>query len=98
MKIIWTKPAVADLESIRDYIARDSEYYAARMMAKIMKMVKFAAKNPLLGQVVNEFSDNDIRERYVQKYRLVYRVKADCIVVVAIIHGARDVGTIDLDR
>jgi toxin ParE1/3/4 len=98
MKIIWTKPAVSDLESIRDYIARDSEYYAARMAAKIMKMVKSAAQNPLLGAVVHEFNDSDIRERYVQKYRLIYRVKTNGIVVVAIIHGARDLGALNLDR
>jgi plasmid stabilization system protein ParE len=98
MKIIWTIPAVSDLESIRDYIARDSEFYAARMVAKIMERVKSAAKSPLLGQVVTEFNDNSIRERYVQKYRLVYRVKPDSIVVLAIIHGARDAGAINLDR
>jgi toxin ParE1/3/4 len=98
MRITWTKPAVADLESIRDYIARDSEYYAARLVARIMKMVRSAAKNPLMGQVVDESSDNNIRERYVQKYRLIYRVKADRIVILAIIHGARDLGAIDFDR
>lgn len=27
MKIEWTEPALLDLESIRDYIRRDSEYY-----------------------------------------------------------------------
>lgn len=29
MRIVWTKDAAADLRSIRDYIARDSEHYAA---------------------------------------------------------------------
>ena len=28
MKLIWTNPSVEDLRSIRNYIARDSEYYA----------------------------------------------------------------------
>jgi hypothetical protein len=30
MKIVWTEPAVADLEATRDFIARDSEHYAAQ--------------------------------------------------------------------
>lgn len=29
MKIEWTEPAISDLEGIRDYIGRDSEYYAS---------------------------------------------------------------------
>ena len=32
MNIVWTDPAILDLESIRDYIGRDSEYYAARFV------------------------------------------------------------------
>jgi len=28
MKIEWTEPALLYLENIRDYIRRDSEYYA----------------------------------------------------------------------
>ncbi len=32
MKIEWTDPSVLDLESIRDYIAKDSEYYAAEFI------------------------------------------------------------------
>jgi len=29
MKLIWTDPSIEDLRSIRDYIARDSDYYPA---------------------------------------------------------------------
>jgi plasmid stabilization system protein ParE len=68
------------------------------MVTKITKAVRTASQNPLLGQVVAEFSDNDIRERLIQKYRLVYRVRTDAIVILAIIHGARDAGAIHLEN
>lgn len=32
MKIEWTEPALSDLESIREYIRKDSEYYATRFV------------------------------------------------------------------
>lgn len=32
MKIEWTEPALSDLESIRVYIRKDSEYYASRFI------------------------------------------------------------------
>jgi plasmid stabilization system protein ParE len=36
MKLEWTEPSLLDLENIRDYIAKDSEYYAARFIARIV--------------------------------------------------------------
>lgn len=39
MKVEWTKPALLDLESIRDYIRRDSEYYASRFIEKIRELL-----------------------------------------------------------
>lgn len=35
MNIRWTEPAVLDLENIRDFISRDSEYYAIEFTTKI---------------------------------------------------------------
>jgi len=36
MKIEWTEPSISDLQHIRDYIAKDSEYFAARFIEKII--------------------------------------------------------------
>jgi len=36
MKIIWTESATLDLESIRAYIARDTEYYGIQIDEKII--------------------------------------------------------------
>ena len=36
MKIEWTEPSISDLQHIRDYIAKDSEYFAARFVEKII--------------------------------------------------------------
>ena len=40
MNIRWTEPAVLDLENIRDFISRDSEYYAVEFTAKIIDAVE----------------------------------------------------------
>ncbi len=37
MKIEWTKSAELDIEDIRNYIGRDSEYYANRFIGKIIE-------------------------------------------------------------
>jgi hypothetical protein len=33
MKLIWTDPSIADLQAIRAYIGRDSDYYAADILS-----------------------------------------------------------------
>ena len=34
-KLIWTEPALADLDAIADYIALDDERAAKRLVAKV---------------------------------------------------------------
>lgn len=90
MKIEWTRPALLDLESIRDYIRRDSEYYADRFVEKIIEAVESIKKFPKMGRAVPEAEEESIREVLLHNYRIIYRVESDRILVLTIIHGARD--------
>jgi toxin ParE1/3/4 len=45
------------------------------------------------GRVVPESNDPGIREIFVFRYRLMYRVKDERVVIVAFVHGARDFAT-----
>lgn len=42
------------------------------------------------GRVVPELNNPSIRETFVFRYRLMYRVDDTTVVVVAFLHGARD--------
>jgi toxin ParE1/3/4 len=42
------------------------------------------------GRVVPELGDSTLRELFVFKYRLLYRIRDDRVVIVAFLHGARD--------
>jgi len=90
MKIEWTEPAILDLEDIRDFIRRDSKYYAARFVEKIIGAVESLQKFPKLGRNVPEAEEENIRELLLHNYRIIYRVETDRILVLTIIHGARD--------
>jgi plasmid stabilization system protein ParE len=48
-RILWTEPAVADLEALRDFIARASEVYAASMTDQILGSVERLASFPPPG-------------------------------------------------
>jgi len=49
MKLIWTDPSIADLRAIRDYIARDSDYYAADLVELMVLSVERLLQFPKLG-------------------------------------------------
>lgn len=90
MKIDWSDPSVSDLEAIRDYIAKDSEYYASEFIGKILDAVEALKGLPKIGRIVPEASQDDIRELLFHNYRLIYRIETERILIIAIIHGARE--------
>ncbi len=50
--LVWTEPAVDDLQAICDFISRDSEYYASVFIGNILDAVGNLVKFPDLGRVV----------------------------------------------
>jgi toxin ParE1/3/4 len=88
-KIRWTAAAADDLQSISEFISRDSERYAAITIDNIIGALERAGEFPGMGRQVPEFRKSTIREVIVYSYRAIYRVEEEDIVVLGIIHGAR---------
>jgi toxin ParE1/3/4 len=89
MKIEWTESAISDLEHIRNFIGKDSEYYASRFIGKIIKAVERLVDYPKIGRRVPEAEGENVRELIFQNYRIMYFLKNGHILILAIIHGAR---------
>jgi plasmid stabilization system protein ParE len=85
----WSPEATEDLDSIAEYIARDSEFYARSVVSKILAVSRKISEQPMIGRIVPEIDEKEIRERFVYSYRLVYRIQNSTITIVAIIHGKR---------
>jgi toxin ParE1/3/4 len=88
-EVVWTDPAWVDLEAAAEYIARDSEFYAAAFVQEAHEASTSLADFAERGQIVPEFADESIRELLVKPYRLVYKLTADHVFIVAFIHGSR---------
>jgi toxin ParE1/3/4 len=91
MKIEWTEPAISDLDGIRDYIGRDSEYYASRFIGRIIEAVERLVYFPEMGRRVPEAEEENVRELLFQNYRIMYRSEPQRILVLTVIHAARDI-------
>lgn len=48
-RLEWTDPAVADLENIQDYVARDSPEYAESLIERLITSVDKLARFRLAG-------------------------------------------------
>ena len=98
-RVIWTDNAADDLQAIAEYIERDSPHYAAAVVDKIIALTRSLPRFPGFGRVVSEFAREDIRERFMFSYRIVYQIREDTILVVNVIHGRRqyerDVSALD---
>jgi plasmid stabilization system protein ParE len=94
LKIKWSPRAASNLEEICNYIAKDSEYYAILFAKKIIDIVKAIPQFPKSGRIVPEYEDDSLREKIYGNYRIVYRLKADVVEIVAICHGSRSVDRI----
>jgi toxin ParE1/3/4 len=90
VRIDWAGPATRDLSSIRAYIAQDSEYYADRFIERIVGAVESLSTFPEMGRAVPETNAPGIRELLFHNYRIIYRLEADRVLVIAVAHAARD--------
>ena len=88
-RIVWTEPAVADMEAIRAYIARDNEVYADAVVLRILESVERLERYPLSGRVVPELGDENLRELIVGNYRVMYEVSGSAVTIETVLHGAR---------
>ena len=89
MKVQWTDTALGHLTAIYDYIAQNSPRYAQGMVDRITRRTEQLVQFPLIGAVVTEYDDEEIREILEHPYRIIYKVIPERIDVLAVIHGAR---------
>jgi toxin ParE1/3/4 len=88
-RLTITESARADLREIRAYIAKDNPAAARRVVERLRAQARKLAATPGIGR-----SRKDLRPGLfsfpVGKHVLFYRPQAGGIVLVRVIHGARD--------
>ena len=88
-RLVWTLESRDDLLAIRDFIAKDAPKTAESFVDRITETAQRLKQFPLLGAVVPEMDDENIRELRCGPYRLIYRTKSKRIEILAVHHGSR---------
>jgi toxin ParE1/3/4 len=81
------------VEAIASYIASDSPFYANSVVRRIATLTRMLGKFPFARRKVPEFEDENLREVIAYSYRIIYRVEVKEVIVAAVIHGKRNLGS-----
>lgn len=94
-EIIWSDPALDELDRIAAYIARDKPVAAARFMARVLARVEQLAFFPLAGRTPRELAGTRYRQLVVAPVRIFYRVDGDRVFIVHVMRGERRIRRAD---
>jgi plasmid stabilization system protein ParE len=83
-----------DLDDPVRYVSRDSAFYARRFAERIVLSTRRLQHFPESGRMIPEAEDKTLREIIVQGYRVMYRLEPDRVLVLAVMHGSRDVAEV----
>jgi toxin ParE1/3/4 len=97
-RLIWTEPALADLESIADYIAIDKPDTATRYVQKGFAAVERLARFPTSGKVVPEIPHLPFRQVIMPPCRIFYRLEGIDVLIVFVMRGEQRLCEIDLSE
>ena len=96
VRLIWTEPALADLEAIADYIALDKPDAATRYVHQVFAAVERLMRFPKSGARVPEIPHLPYRQVVVPPCRIFYRLEGKDILIAFVMRGEQRLRKIDL--
>jgi len=88
--VVLTAEAETDLESLAEYISRDSVTAALNGVHDLRERCLALADAPRGYPLVPRYEHQGIRRRPFGSYLIFYRVGTEVVEVAHILHGARD--------
>ena len=88
-RLIWTEPALADLDAIADYIALDNPAAASRLIRRVFESVERLSRFPSSGKRPPEMPRTSYREMVVTPCRVFYRVEGEDVFLLYVMRAER---------
>lgn len=96
-EIVWTDPALDQLEEVAEYIALDKPDAASAFMKIAFSTVDRLAEFPDSGHTPPEMPNSIYRELYVRPCRIFYRRDADVVLILHVMREERQLRKFLLD-
>lgn len=81
-EVVWSEPAIADLDAIADYIAIEDPRAAAKLVARVFAHVEHLADHPASGRRPPELPGARYREIVEPPCRVFYRHEGPRVLIV----------------
>jgi len=88
-QIIWTEPALLDLDAIAEYIALDKPSAANHLVQNVFSTIDRLEQFPESGRKPPEFKKSRYREIIVDPCRVFYRIEKDKIYILYVMRSER---------
>ncbi len=89
-KIIWTGPALSDLNEIAEYIAISNLAAAKRLTLKVFDKITRLESHPESGKIPLELKNLNYREVIVNPCRIFYKIDNDQVYILYVMRQERD--------
>ena len=96
--LIWTEPALHDLDALAGFIALDNPAAAARLVRKVVESVERLERFPNSGRRPRELPGTLYREIVVPPCRIFYRASGNTIFIVHAMRVEQQVDRFLLDE
>ena len=90
MRVVVTREALADLDEIGRWIARDDPGRADRFVDALERRCAALSRHPKCYPVVHVAGSAEIRKRGFRRYLIFFRVGPNRVDILRVVHGARD--------
>lgn len=92
-KIKWTEKASSNLQTIHNYISKDSPIYATRFIKALVQATTKLETMPGCGRTVPELRTFGYREVIYQNYRIIYRLmeKDSAVEILSVVNARREI-------
>ena len=86
-EVIWTEPALAQLQAILEYIALDKQEAAEAVAKRVFATTDRLASFPRAGRPIPEFPHRNYRQLWAKPCWLYYRMEEDRAIILHVRRG-----------
>ncbi|MDX2465495.1 MAG: type II toxin-antitoxin system RelE/ParE family toxin [Porticoccus sp.] len=89
VEIVWTEPALSDLDAIADFIALEDPVAAQKLVRRVFEHVEQLADHPKNGSKPAELKGRNYRQIIEPPCRVFYRHDDSCVFILHVMRTER---------
>lgn len=97
-EVVWTEPALADLEAIADYIAVENPAAAGDFVRRVFAHIDRLEKHPRLGPVPPDLEESRYRQIVEPPCRVFYRQQGKKVFILHVMRSEHLLKAGNLER